>query len=62
MSAQYTIFNIKKENHPKLFQTCSYGILFPGFKNEFEISLVNEPLVFKPAKVYKKKVWSRKYC
>ena len=25
---QYTIFNIKKENHHKLSQICSYGI-FP---------------------------------
>ena len=25
---QYTIFNIKKENHPKLSQICSYGFLF----------------------------------
>ena len=25
---QYTIFNIKKENQPKLSQICSYGI-FP---------------------------------
>ena len=24
---QYTTFNIKKENHPKLCQICSYGIL-----------------------------------
>ena len=27
---QYTIFKIKKENHPKLSQICSYGILFQG--------------------------------
>ena len=25
---QHTIFNIKKENHRKLFQFCSYGIFF----------------------------------
>ena len=23
---QYTVFSIKKENHPKLSQLCSYGI------------------------------------
>ena len=27
---QYTIFNIKKENHPKLSLICSYGFLFQG--------------------------------
>ena len=27
---QYTMFNMKKENHPKLFQICSYGIFFQG--------------------------------
>ena len=26
----YTIFNIKKENHPKLFQISSYMFLFQG--------------------------------
>ena len=25
---QYTIFNIQKENHPKLSQICSYGFLY----------------------------------
>ena len=27
---QDTIFNINKENHPKLSQVCSYGILCQG--------------------------------
>ena len=27
---QYTIFNIKKENHAKFSQICSYEILFKG--------------------------------
>ena len=27
---QYTIYNIKKEDHPKLSQLCSNGILFQG--------------------------------
>ena len=27
---QYTIFNVKKENHRKLSQICSYGFLFQG--------------------------------
>ena len=34
------------ENHPKLSQTCSYAIFFKGLKNEFETSVVNEPLKF----------------
>ena len=33
---QYIIFNIKKENHPRLSQICSYGI-FP------RDSMVNDP-------------------
>ena len=43
---QYTIFNIKKENHPKLPQICSYGI-FPrdSKKNEFKTAVANEPSV-----------------
>ena len=48
---QYTIYNIKKENHPKLSQICSYGI-FPRDSNEFETAVVNEPSVFEPLKFY----------
>ena len=29
---QYTIFNIKKENHPKLSKICSNGIFTKGLK------------------------------
>ena len=29
-NTQYTIFNTKKENHPKLSQICSNGFLFQG--------------------------------
>ena len=29
---QYTIFNIKKENHPKLSQICRFGIFYKGLK------------------------------
>ena len=46
-STPYTIFNIKKENHPKLFQICSYVI----FLREFETAVVNEPSEFEPLKV-----------
>ena len=43
---QYTIFDIKKENHPTLSQICSHGILFQGTQEEFETAMVNEPSVF----------------
>ena len=45
---QYTIFQYKKENIPKLFQICNYGICSKGLKNEFETAMVNEPSVFDP--------------
>ena len=49
---QYTIFGIKKENHPKLSKICSYGIFSKGLKNEFETAMVNESSVFEPPKFY----------
>ena len=49
---QYTISHIKKENHPKLSQICSYGICSKGLKNEFETAWVNELSVFEPLKLY----------
>ena len=49
---QYTIFNIKKENHPKRFYICSYGIFSKVPKNEFETAVVNELSVFEPLKFY----------
>ena len=49
---QYTLFNIKIENHPKLSEICSNGIFSKGLKIEFETTLVNEPSVFEPLKVY----------
>ena len=45
---QYTIFNIKNENHPKLSQICSLEIFSKGLENEFETAVVNEPYVFEP--------------
>ena len=44
--------NMKKGNHPKLCQICSYGICSKGPKNEFETAVVNEPSVFEPLKFY----------
>ena len=49
---QYTIFQYKKENIPKLSQICNYGICSKGLKNEFETAVVNEPSVFEPLKFY----------
>ena len=44
--------NIKKENYPKLFLICNYGICSKGLMNEFETAVVNEPSVFEPLKFY----------
>ena len=48
----YTIFNMKKEKHPKLSQIYSYGIFSNGLKNEIETAMVNGPLVFERLKFY----------
>ena len=48
----YTTFIIKKENHLRLSQICSYGVLFLGQKNEFETVVVTEPSVFELLKFY----------
>ena len=49
---QYTIFQYKTKNHPKLSQICNYGICSKGPKNEFEPAKANEPSVFEPLKFY----------
>ena len=49
---QYTILHVKKENHPKLFQICSYGFLFQGTEERVRNSRGNEPSVFEPLKFY----------
>ena len=49
---QYTIFQYKKENLPKLSQICNYGIRSKELNNEFETAVVNEPSVFEPLKFY----------
>ena len=51
-SKHYTIFNVKKEKQPKLFEISSYGIFSKELKNEFETAAVNEPSVFEPLKIY----------
>ena len=51
-NTKYTIFNMKKENHTKLSQICSYRIFSKGLKNEFETAVVNESSVFEPLKFY----------
>ena len=55
-SPQRYINIYKKENHPKLSQTCNHGICSKGPKNEFEQAVVNEPSVFEPLKFYC--IWS----
>ena len=47
---QYTIFNIEKENRPKLSKICSDGIFSKGLENEFETAMVNELSLFEPLK------------
>ena len=49
---QYTIFQYKKETHPKLSQICNYGSCSKGPKNEFEPAVVNEPSLFELLKLY----------
>ena len=49
---KYTIFNIKKKitlNRPK---SAAIGVFSKGLKNEFETTVVNEPSVFEPLKLY----------
>ena len=46
-----TIFNTKKENHPKLSFSCSNGIFSKELKNKFETDVVNEPSVLEALKV-----------
>ena len=48
---QYTIFSIKKENHPKFFQICNYRIVFKGLKNESETTVVNKPISIRAIEV-----------
>ena len=54
-NTQYTIFNKNTKtitiNCPK-YNVCSYGIFSWGLKNEFEIAVVNESLVFEPLQFY----------
>ena len=48
---QYTIFNIKKENHIKLSKSAAMGFS-KGLKNEVETTVVNELSVFEPLRYY----------
>ena len=52
MSTHNIPFYNTKENHPRLFELCSYGIFSKGLKNEFGTAVVNEPLVFEVLKFY----------
>ena len=46
---QYTIFNIKKENH---HISAAVGFFSKRLENKFEIAMLNKPSVFEPPKVY----------
>ena len=50
-NTQHTIYNIIKENHPKLSQISAMRFL-QGTKERDQNSLVNEPSVFEPLKFY----------
>ena len=49
---QYTVVNIKKENHTILSRSAAMIFFSRGLKNEFETAVVNEPSVFEPLKFY----------
>ena len=49
---QYSIFNIKKENHPNYPKSAAMGFFSEGLKDVFEIAVVNEPSEFEPLKFY----------
>ena len=49
---QHTIFNIKKKITLKYPKPAAMDFFSKGLKNEFETTVVNEPSVFKPLKVY----------
>ena len=47
---QYINFKIITENHPKLYQICSYEIFPKRLKNEVKTAVVNKPSKFEPLK------------
>ena len=49
---QYTIFNIKKKIPLNCPKSTAMGFFFKRFKNEYEIAVVNEPLMLEPLNVY----------
>ena len=51
-NTQHTIFNVKKKITLKYPKPASTGFLSKGLKNEFETTVVNEPSVLEPLKVY----------
>ena len=46
------IFNIKKENRPKISHICSQGTFSYGINIKFETAVVNEPSAFERLKFY----------
>ena len=49
---QYTIFSIIKKRSPYSILNLQLWDFSTGLKNEFEITVVNEPSVFEPLKFY----------
>ena len=49
---QYTIFNIKKKIILNYSKSAAMGFFSKGLKSELETTVVNEPSVFEPLKVY----------
>ena len=49
---QYSIFQYKEENHPKLAQNLQLWDFFKGLKNKFKTAVVNELSLFEQLNVY----------
>ena len=49
---KYTIFSIKKKITLNYSKSAAMGFFSKRLKNEFETTVVNEPLVFEPLKAY----------
>ena len=50
MSTHNISLSIKKENHTNTKMSAAVRYFCVGLENEFEIAVVNEPLLFEPVK------------
>ena len=62
MYTQYTIFKIKKENHPKLSKVCNYGVLFLGSQERVRNSRGKQAISVRAIEVLLYNVWHRRAC